>query len=68
MPVDHHHDFAMARDGRFPLSGQKRYHIIAVPKTAECQFTNNGWVTEKAVVLNEFPQLRIAVTEMINPD
>ena len=68
MPVNHDHYFIMGRNEYFPLSGQKIYHVIAVPKTAEGQFTNNGGVTEEVVVLNDFPQLRIAMTEMINPD
>jgi len=68
MAVNHDHHFIMGRNEYFPLGGQKIYHVIAVPKTAECQFTNNGGVAEKAVVLDDFLQLRIAVTEMINPD
>lgn len=68
MSVNHDHHFIMGRNEYFPLGGQKIYHVIAAPKTAECQFTNNGRVAEKAVVFNDLLQFRIAVAEMVDPD
>ena len=51
--IDHGHDFFMCGDHHCTLTGQKRYHAVAIFKTAEGQLADDGWVAEETVVFND---------------
>lgn len=62
------HYLCMGRDHCLTLSCKKRQYRIPIPQTAQGQLANNERVAKQLIISDDFGQLRVAVSKMINPD
>jgi hypothetical protein len=68
MALNDSHYLCMCCDYGFALRCEKRDNGISFSQTTESQFANNKWVAEQSIILDDFFQLLVTVSKMVDPD